>query len=85
MEYASQALSRFRRFRDDTDTSCSCGKSPAGVNVTKNGTMSIATSKPRTRCPMLDRFLKEPAQDGHYTGLGRNGATNGKSDGNTKL
>ena len=47
--------------------------------------MDAATSKPRTRRPMLDRFLKEPAKDGHFTGLGRDKATHGKDGGNIKL
>ena len=34
---------------------------------------------------MLDRFLKETAKDGHFTGLSRDKVTRGKDGNNIKL
>jgi hypothetical protein len=76
----------FPRFESDADTSCSRSKSSPSAKATINkDTTDAATSKPRTRHPMLDRFLKEPAKDGHFTGLGRDKATHGKDGINIKL
>jgi hypothetical protein len=37
------------------------------------------------KSPMLDYFLKEPAKDGHFTGLGKDNGTQGKAAAKSNL